>query len=283
MALRIQDLCDSPEGASVSPAYPALNLSTDQLRALSVVDSAKASALSVARVPMDSGLQFVEVDIALSDLASGGSVEFKQAGVELIFSQVGSSPGALVKLKAGGTISRLAPGCRMSQPFEGFTVQAATGCATSGTARFIVVKNTGYDYQEPVSIAPGNQLTTLLGSVDSAGALEFVSVATDTNPSGESPAGSFDVSGFKAIDVYCDLGASNRYATLAVFFKPRGSTQWFQNQGATVSSFAAVDPYLTTTPAYQQFTMGLYGESGKLYFTPVNAFGAVGFHVKGVY
>jgi len=290
MALRIQDLCDSPEGASVSDVYlPGMNaapviLSVDQQRALSVVRSADAGALVPPRTPMDSGLQFVEVTIALSDLASGGSVEFKQAGVELVFSQVGSSPGALVKLKAGGTLSTLAPGCRMAQPFEGFTLQAATGCATSGTARFIVVKNLGYNYQEPVTIAPGNQLTTLLGTVASDGSLEFVSVVPDTNPSGESPSGSFDVSGFRAIDVYCDLGAANRFATVNVWFKPRGSTQWFLNQSAQVSSMSAVVANLTSTPALQQFTMGLFGEAGKLYLnSDTSGFGNVGFHVKGIY
>lgn len=261
-----------------------VQLSDAQKMGLDVVRLVQAGTDAVKLRTVDEALQFQEFSVNLATLASAGAVEFPLSGVELIFSQVGSSPGAALKIKTAGVLSTIVPGCRFSQPFSGFTIEAASGCATSGTARLIVVKSKGYDYQEPIAIVAGGQLTTLLGSVAADGSLQFVSVVPDTNPSGESPSGSFDVSGFRAIDVYCDLGAANRYATVNVWFKPRGSTQWFLNQATQITSMSAVVANLTTTPAYQQFTMGPFGEPGKLYLnSDTSGFGNVGFHVKGIY
>ncbi len=279
MALGISQLCDAP-GAGMSD----VRLSPEQQMGLDVARLVQAGADAIKLRSVDEALQFQEFSVDLATLASVGAIEFPIAGVELVFSQVGSSPGAALVVKGAGTLSTIVPGCRFSQPFAGFTLLAAAGCATSGTARLIAVKSKGYDYQEPVAIQAGTRLTTLLGSVASDGSLEFVSVTPDTNPSGASPSGSFDVSGFRAIDVYCDLGAANRYATVNVWFQPRGSTQWFLNQSAQVTSMSAVAANLTTMPAFQQFTMGLFGEPGKLYLvSDTSGFGAVGFHVKGIY
>lgn len=284
MALGIPAIIDLA-GRLKSAQADGAQLSPEQQAALRIVQAVEQSRDAKQLVQMDAGFQFREIIFNLADLAAlgaGGALPFRESGVEVIFSQYGSSPGALLQINAGGVLTKIGRGARLRQPFEGFTISAAEGCATTGFARFVVIKNPGYDYQEPYETDAGVRQTTLLGGTDSAGLLTFTSVNADTNPSGASPAGSFDVSGWKAIDVYLDSGADGRTFDLVCWFQPRGSTQWFQNQGA-FQSFGTTTG-LTTTLRTQQFTMGLFGEAGKLYFAPVNmsAGTAVGVHVKGV-
>jgi len=266
-------------GTAAVPSLPASGLNVGnkaQQDVLSVLDA--MGQHGVGRIPLNQSTPFsiLTLDLADTKLAAGNN--YPLTGYGILYRRTGSSPGGRLTLDWGGNQLTLYPGDRITGYFERFSLARAASSASTGTAILVVLTREDAIYEEPPFGASGvlNDATDILGSIGSG-----VSVNINTVPSGANPTGSFTVSGFKRIRVWC-LGNNANTGGFDVIPWVQDSAGTWWEQGVETVTFP--DTTGASAAINRVFIMNVF-PSAKMYFEIRNLTGAataVSFYVQGI-
>jgi hypothetical protein len=263
-------------------------LSPLMVQAIASLDSAQRQmrALSTGTDDLAHLNHFDPVIIDLAQLATKQQIDVQGQGYGIYGLVQGSHPGARVRLKMnsnGGGIPNFAVGRRARGAFGSFTVEPETGCPAVGKLNLLVMRSPVSDFDEGMEQGL-SQPVQLLGSQATGGALNFVTVAKDTDPSGATPVGSFQIDGCSKLSVLVDgLSAAANATTfdLVPWSSRQDSGNTWCEQGTQRVSVPDSD---TSGTRYRLVTFGCQGK-GLMYFAVRNLQGVartgLGFYVEG--
>lgn len=184
--------------------------------------------------PSDS--PFLDIPILLTSIPVPGGLSLNSlAGKEVIFLREGSHPGARFTIVSGGVIAGIYPGCRFKVPLTGAQLLLNNYGASNGygavisspytapgsdnlflfqpgqqSAVFRVIKNDGFDFQEPPYKV--DQSTPIVILADAITGLSTF-VAKDTPPADEASNGAFEITGWERIRIMIDTFSNGANAT----------------------------------------------------------------------
>jgi hypothetical protein len=194
-------------------------------------------------IDLSSGSPFLDVPYDLATISAAGSVGVPASnfnGVKVLYRREGSAAGGRLNFISAGRVTRIYPGCWFTAPVTGGVLQIADNSTNVGTALFTIIKNEGYDFREPPYDVQPATPTVLLGAIDAAGTVTYVTVAENTDPTGSAaPTGSFNVTGFKRIRLLINTLSAAANATsfdLIPWVNPTpGVDNWFEQGTQRVS------------------------------------------------
>jgi hypothetical protein len=261
-------------------------LTPDQVGAL-MQRVALASIDPPPRLLNHGGVHYEDIDLSDPDNKLLAGQQFALDGWSIRMMRSGSSPGARLELDFDGqTVTKnFTPGQSLGGGFRGFKVKRAASSARTGFARLAISTSplawAGEDFKTDV-IQPG----VLLGALDATGApLTYVTVAEDTDPSGASPAGAYDFTGWNTLAYLVDgnSNAGNFTTADVVFFcDPAYAGNWHEQGTQSRISIPDAD---TSGFRFRAFMRGVAG-TGRECPAVRNLFAAartgLGFIVVGV-
>lgn len=235
--------------------------------------------------PMNEGNPFTIVSFDLSDSRLASGLQVKTQGYGLLYKRDASNLGGRLHVNLGGRIDDLYPGARIRGYFQDPTFFLSSRSALSGPANLLVLGTPDADFIEPIA-PPGVEVTSG-GALDLLGnsiAGTYTSVAQSTQPSGASPAGSFNANGYSRVRLLIDAdpAASGTPATsfdIIPWFQDPVSGRWYE-QGSERISFP---DSATTHYRYRVATIAV-AAAGKVYFEIANLTNvtSLGFIAQGV-
>lgn len=240
-------------------------------------------------VDMSSGSPFLDIPFDLATINTAGAAGVPASsfnGVKVLYRREGSAAGGRLNFISAGRVTRIYPGCWFKAPVTGGSLQIADNSTTVGTALFTIIKNEGYDFREPPYDVQPATPTVLLGTVAADGAVTYVTVAENTDPTGSAnPTGSFNVTGFSKIRLLINTLTAAANATsfdLIPWSNPTpGIDNWFE-QGTQRVSVPDTD---TTGGLLRVVTFDVAGR-GLMYFSIRNLLAAartgLNFCVQGI-
>lgn len=179
------------------------------------------------------GVHYEDVDLSDPDavLATGKPMSIDGWSVRMM--RAGSSPGARLEISFDGqTVTKnFCPGQELGGGFKGFSLKRAASSARVGYARLAISTSplawAKEDFKTDVV-----QPQVLLGALDATGAPSaYVTVAEDTDPSGATPTGAYDFSGWADLCYLIDgnSNAGNFTTSDVVFFcDPAYAGNWHE-------------------------------------------------------
>lgn len=152
-----------------------------------------------------------------------------------------SHPGTQLIPQTGGKGAALGPGDWVHGRMEqGLILQPGPFCPTVGTAELQLIVNPTIGFKEWEGPGVGTMRQVVLGSISNGGALTFVPVTENTDPTDLLAAsGVFDATGFTEIELWVDTWVDplNKATTADLYpwFVPKGNA-------ATLAAFWAQQP-----------------------------------------
>lgn len=220
----------------------------------------KATAANAASASLP--FQDFPIDLATLNTAGVAGLPFNLSGVRLIYRREGSAPGGRIDYVSGGRLTRMYPGCVVDAPLGAGNLYIASGSCIVGTALFTVVQLPGYDYREPI----GNNVIVSVPPNLNLNASK--TIVKDTDPTGATPVGSFDPTGFEYVRAIIDTQTGGVGAVsfdlvpwvrddLAPSYMGASANTWFEQGNERIS---VPDTITSSGGRYRAVTFSVVGK-----------------------